>query len=50
MARNLAIQIPRALGPPVARGLIDIWGRTGGMFGGARSGGKKREGKSFYEF
>ena len=28
VARNLAIQIPRALGPPVARGLIDLWGRN----------------------
>ena len=26
--RNLAIQIPRALGPPVARALIDSCGRT----------------------
>ncbi|CAK9074902.1 unnamed protein product [Durusdinium trenchii] len=28
VARNLAIQIPRALGPPVARGLIDLCGRN----------------------
>jgi len=28
VARNLAIQIPRALGPPVARGLIDVCGRN----------------------
>ena len=27
--RNLAIQIPRALGPPVARALIDTCGRPG---------------------